>query len=152
LTGYAVLFLRGWRGLLAIIHYDSSPVGPYDELAVSILSARGPTVVEMYVNSPASMIGGRAGWGFPKQLARLHCERWGRRLSFRCGNRTKRVRSCGPVFPLRANLWTVQLLEGQRVRVPVSIEGRARLGFQGRRVALILEQFEMTVLPPRASN
>ena len=152
LTGAAVLLPRGWSTLLALVHYASSPVGPYDELAVSTLTRRGPSVVKMYVTSQASVIGGRKGWGFPKQLGWLRWQRQGRRVAFRAGSREWRVRACGPALPVRARLWSVQVLEGQPVKVPLSISGRMQLAFQGRRIALLIESFEMTVLPPLAIN
>jgi len=94
------------------------------------------------------MIGGRANWGFPKQLRSLEWERNGAMVAFRSPRRRWRVRPCGPSFPIRLHLWTVQVLDGQRVRVPVNISGRVRPAFQGRRIALLMESFEMTVLPP----
>jgi hypothetical protein len=30
------------RGALLLVHYESSPVGPYDELAVATLKRSGP--------------------------------------------------------------------------------------------------------------
>jgi len=148
LTGTAILFLHDWRSVLALVHYETSPVGPYNELAVGALTGHGPSVVEMYVSSQAAMIGGRTGWGFPKQLRELDWEHQARRVAFQIDSRKWRVRASGPSFPVRAHLWTVQILNGRRVRVPIKIAGRARLAFQGRRFALLMESFEMTVAPP----
>ncbi|HVF10564.1 MAG TPA: acetoacetate decarboxylase family protein [Abditibacteriaceae bacterium] len=148
LTGTAVLLLHDWRSVLALVHYDASPVGSYDELALSTVIRCDPTVVEMYVNSQASMIGGRAGWGFPKQMAPLRWERHGPRVVFQAGSRRWRVRSCGPPLAVRAQLWSVQVLDGRKVKVPLRVVGRVRIAFQGRRLALLIESFAMMVLPP----
>jgi len=148
LTGSAILFLHGWRSLLMLVHYETSPVGPYNELAVSALRTSGPAVIEMYVTSRAAMIGGRRGWGFPKQMAQFRWHGRGRRVVFEAGRRRWRVRLCGPTVPVKARLCCVQILAGQKVRVPLRVAGRAQLAFQGRRLALLLDPLELTVLPP----
>ena len=57
--------------VLALVHYDDSPVGAYDERAVVALTWRGAAVVEMQVNRELSRRGGRENWGYPKTLAQL---------------------------------------------------------------------------------
>jgi hypothetical protein len=58
-----------------LISYDDTPVGPYDEVVgvVGLLSGRGveATVPFIAVDSPASVVGGRANWALPKTLARF---------------------------------------------------------------------------------
>jgi hypothetical protein len=58
----------------ALVHYASSPVGPYSEVwgapAVSVRGGRpAMTVPFMAVDSAASLEGGRANWALPKTLA-----------------------------------------------------------------------------------
>jgi hypothetical protein len=149
LRGAAVVLPYGVLGVLALVHYETSPVGPYDELAVIRLTRRGPSVVEMCVNSTASMIGGRRGWGYPKQLGRLQWQRQDQRVLFRAGRRQWLVSPWGIAFPVRLRAWTAQLLNGTSVRAPVRVAGRARLAWNGRRVALLMESLEMTVFPPQ---
>ncbi|MDQ3815544.1 MAG: acetoacetate decarboxylase family protein [Armatimonadota bacterium] len=148
LTGTAVLLPCGWRSALSLIRYDDSPVGPYNELALGVLTRHGPSVIGMWVTSEASLIGGRANWGYPKQLANLRWEREGERVVFQANGRVWQVRPWGPVISLGLKLWTVQILNDQRVRVPLHVQGRARLAFQGRRWALFIEPFELDVLAP----
>jgi hypothetical protein len=59
-----------------LVQYDTSPVGPYDEL-IFIPGLRKYnqkwywSVSHMLVSSEASVINGRENWGFPKQLAQF---------------------------------------------------------------------------------
>ena len=69
LRGSGVLLLRDWRSVAACVHYQSTPVGAYDEFAVIRMTLRGPRVTEMLVTSENSKQAGRALWGFPKELA-----------------------------------------------------------------------------------
>lgn len=64
----------GGLGVIALVDYATSPVGPYREL----LFAPGQfaygrkkrhTVTHIYVSTQASVDSGRANWGLPKQLA-----------------------------------------------------------------------------------
>lgn len=62
------------RGVLAFLRYAESNVGPYDELLWLAPFRRGPggranRVSAIFVSSEASVRGGRANWGLPKQLA-----------------------------------------------------------------------------------
>ncbi|HEY0073370.1 MAG TPA: hypothetical protein VGB77_04650, partial [Abditibacteriaceae bacterium] len=65
LTGSMAL-LWSQRGALMLVHYESSPVGPYDEWARGVLTRQGPRIVEMLVTSEDSSRSGRENWGFPK--------------------------------------------------------------------------------------
>jgi hypothetical protein len=153
LTGSAIVMLtraRPRRGvLLAFVHYETSPVGPYDELARIGLTWSGPAVLEMFVTSPRSREGGRRNWGFPKQLAELQWWQQRRHTVFRAGTSEWRFRACGPWFPIQLKAWTVQQLEGRAVNVPIELSGHARLAFNGKRIAFQISQFEMQVLAPR---
>jgi hypothetical protein len=143
-----ISFSQRQFGALALVHYDSSPVGTYNELALAVLTRRGPTVVHMPVTSQASMIGGRRIWGFPKTLADLRWQRDGERVIFTTGKNQWRARAGGPRISLRLRASSTQQLNGEWVRVPFEITGRVRLAFSGRRLAVLLETFEMVVHPP----
>ena len=147
-----MLLLRDAKSAMACIQYADSPVGAYDEFAVIEFSLRGPSVVEMPVTSEASRQAGRALWGFPKELGVLSWRQNGARIEFEKQGEIFRFRALKFSFPVRAKAWTNQSLNGQNVRVPVSIQGRARLAFRGKQCALFLESFEMQVFPPKASQ
>lgn len=145
LTGSAAVLLSK-RGAVALVHYDSSPVGPYDEWARSVVTQDGPRVVEMAVTSEASCRAGRENWGFPKVLANLTWQQRGARIEFRKDEATVyRLRACGPRFPVRLSFFCVQTLNGRDVRVPFHIAGKARLAWRGRQIALLLEEFVFDV-------
>jgi hypothetical protein len=135
-------------GVLGLIHYDSSPVGPYNEMALAVLTRRGPSVVQMPVTSPASMIGGRRIWGFPKTLAELQWRRNGQRITFTAGKKQWRARAVGPRVSLRLRASSTQQLNGEWVRVPLDITGHLQLAFCGRRLAIWMESFDLVVHPP----
>lgn len=58
-----------------LVRYDESPVGSYDEVFGVIACRIGATVFGnvafMAVDSPASLVGGRANWSMPKTLAKF---------------------------------------------------------------------------------
>lgn len=149
LTGQAVAFLAAPLTLRLLVNYQSSPVGPYLEHALSVPTWRGPRVVQMSVNSPASKIGGREIWGYPKTLESLSWRRDGNRLIFRRENQTFRLRICGPSFPIALPFWTIQTLDGADVRVPAHMKARVKLAFRGRQIALLVEEFAMVFEPPQ---
>ncbi len=152
LRGAALVLLQKEAGglrLLALVHYDESPVGAYDERSIVALTRHGPSVIEMQVNSPASMRGGRVNWGYPKTLAPLSWRRRGGRVVFTTEQGCLRARACGPVFPVRLRAWSAQTLHSRPVRVPFRLRGQARFAFVGPRIALLVEPFSMRVLPPR---
>jgi hypothetical protein len=68
--------LRGSRARASIggfVRYQTTPVGPYDEIFGLLASADGMkswgTVSFMAVDSEASLVGGRTNWSMPKTLA-----------------------------------------------------------------------------------
>ena len=153
LAGAATVFplLRGRRvGVLGLVRYDASPVGPYCELLEAYLTTAGPTVTRMLVTSEASRQGGRQIWGYPKEVAPLT---WRNEadgcVTFRHGHKTWRVRPVGPTLPLKLRAWTVQNLNGERVKVPCAVEGRVRLARCGRLWGAIMT-FEMDIEPPQS--
>jgi acetoacetate decarboxylase len=72
---------RGGLGVLAVVRYADSDVGPYDELlwlapwGLRDGARRAHTVTRIFVSSEASCINGRRNWGIPKQLARFDVAR-----------------------------------------------------------------------------
>jgi hypothetical protein len=157
LSGTALLFLE--RGLFAprlraraLVHYTHSPVGVYNEVAVAALTQRGLSVVDMPVNLEASRVGGRAGWGYPKSLAAIEWHQHSNRVLVRFEGRVWRARVFGPLFPVRLSASTAQTLNGEDVRAPFHIAGRARLAWNGRRLALFVEEFQLLVSPPQEEN
>jgi acetoacetate decarboxylase len=57
----------------ALVGYTDTPVGPYSEVLAMVVLRRGATVLGhvpfIAVDSPASVVGGRANWALPKTLA-----------------------------------------------------------------------------------
>lgn len=59
--------------LTAFVRYEPGSVLSYDELLVAVVARRGlrpiTTIPLIWVDSPASVFGGRSLWGIPKHLA-----------------------------------------------------------------------------------
>ncbi|KFA49879.1 hypothetical protein S40293_01195 [Stachybotrys chartarum IBT 40293] len=72
----------GGLGMIQVIRYSESPVGPYDEL-IFVPGAwewqrggegpkrRNPRITRIYVSQPFTCFNGRRNWGVPKHLARF---------------------------------------------------------------------------------
>ncbi|MBW3636050.1 MAG: hypothetical protein KY445_06240 [Armatimonadetes bacterium] len=148
LHGEAIVFLASPFRLRLLVNYYDSPVGSYLEHALAEMTVLGPHISQMSVNWEDSRRGGREIWGFPKVLELLRWKRSGSRFEFRRGTEILRLRAWGPHFPLALSFWTVQFLDEEPVRVPGRISGKARLGFRGRQVALILDEFELKIEAP----
>jgi len=143
-------------GAQAWVHYQASPVGAYDEYLVALLQRVGkkwgPHVIEMPVSLAASMICGRANWGFPKTVRALKYLRQGRDnlgVRFEDEGRVRLFRLSRFWLPFAAPMWTVQVLEGRSVRIAMSIRGRARLCWSRRRLGLCVEDFRFHVEGPQ---
>ncbi|HWC33502.1 MAG TPA: acetoacetate decarboxylase family protein [Mycobacteriales bacterium] len=66
----AGIALAAW----ALVRYENTPVGPYDEVAVTLLPQAGDGyghIPFIAVDSYPSIVGGRANWLLPKSLARF---------------------------------------------------------------------------------
>jgi hypothetical protein len=62
----------------SVVQYSDTPVGPYDEIVAAPIPRGGRVHIPFIcVDSPASVVGGRANWLLPKALASF--ERTGRR-------------------------------------------------------------------------
>ncbi|WIA37550.1 hypothetical protein OEZ86_014457 [Tetradesmus obliquus] len=75
-------FTKG-PGYLMLLKYKSSPVGPYNELAyipgkykAGKCSTPLFSVQRIWVDSEASVHGGRSNWGLPKELAKFNWRRF----------------------------------------------------------------------------
>lgn len=66
--------------LTAFVRYEPGSVLSYDELLVAVVTRRGlkpvTTIPQIWVDSPASVAGGRTLWGIPKHLAAFE-QSWG---------------------------------------------------------------------------
>lgn len=79
--------LGGGLGVVMLVRYFASPVGPYDELLVipgrfQSGGAAGFTIGDIWVSSEASVDNGRRNWAIPKKLARFEVTNDGRRQRF----------------------------------------------------------------------
>lgn len=138
-------FARG-IGMIALVDYATSPVGPYRELAVSpgLVYDEGKklhTVSRIYVDSEASMVSGRANWGLPKELAefdwrdeydgqlsRVSVSKDGAQMlsiAFRPGKLALPL----PGWLVRLKLF--QIWEDQAYRTPFRVKGRVRMAQPG---------------------
>ncbi|KAI5803930.1 hypothetical protein EDC01DRAFT_726289 [Geopyxis carbonaria] len=66
----------GGLGVVMLVRYSSSPVGPYDELmlipgafTVPATGERKQRITRIYVSSAASTLNGRRNWNIPKSVA-----------------------------------------------------------------------------------
>lgn len=118
--------------LLIGAQYTDSPVGPYLELAIGAPARLGMRpgwcITTMIVDSPASRVGGRLNWGYPKELGTLLWDRDGDAVELRWVERGLALRGVPrrlgvpAIVPLR----TLQHRSDGPVVVPSTIRGRAR--------------------------
>lgn len=70
--------------MTAFVRYEPGSVLSYDELLVAVIARRGlrpiTTIPQIWVDSPASVHGGRTLWGIPKHLAAFE-QTWGRTIT-----------------------------------------------------------------------
>jgi hypothetical protein len=129
--------LRGRRGLVVVggmVRYLETPVGPYDEVFGLVMSRSGRqpvgTVTFMAVDSPSSLVGGRANWAMPKTLAAFEGRIATGATLVATGQDTMgwrvsaRPRVLGPGFPVRSRAIT-------RQEFPGGILGDSRLEARG---------------------
>ena len=119
--------------MVTAARFDQSPVGPYLELAVgepARLGARpGMCVTTMVVDSVDSRLGGRANWGFPKQLGTLRWDSQDEERALRWEERQVSVRALpfGPAVPMIVPIRVLQRRADGMVVVPGRLWGRGRL-------------------------
>lgn len=118
--------------LVVAARYDSSPVGPYLELAVAepVRAGRraGLCVTTMVVDSQASLEAGRETWGFPKELGTLRWSAGDDVAALRWEERGVEVRghAGGPRLPAPVPFGAIQGRGSELVRVWGLLRGRAR--------------------------
>ena len=117
------------RTIVSTAFVDYQPTGQlsYRELLVAVLVRSGLTIPQIWVDSPASLAGGRELWGIPKNLAELRVEH-GRAEARLNGQPFAQLRS-RPAraglrlpFPLRAT--ALQTLGESLARTPLTATGR----------------------------
>ncbi len=163
----------GAKGLCAVIaaRYETSPVGPYLELALgrpTVKGARpGLSVTAMVVDSAVSEAAGRHHWGFPKQLGTISWSAEGRsrRLAWDDGGvRVSASAANGPGLPVWVPIRAFQH-RGEDEIVPGRLRARARParvtvesvpesvfhGVQGRWWGLLLSDLRLVIGPPFAA-
>jgi hypothetical protein len=130
---------RGLAVVGGVVRYDETPVGPYDEVFGLVGSRDGRkgfgTVTFMAVDSPASIVGGRANWGMPKTLGSFEgAIGSGRTMTADGADGADAVgwrvsvtpRVLGPRVPLSMKATTRQEVHGGRVG-DSRLDGKARL-------------------------
>ncbi len=116
--------------LLVAATYVTSPVGPYQELAVARpvhLGYRlGLCVTTMAVDSTDSRSGGRRNWGFPKELATLQWRKTSGGPSLRWEEQSIQVssRPSGPSLAVVVPLCCIQQRSDSPVMVLGALKGR----------------------------
>ena len=121
LAPYQQRAYRGWVGTVMLVDYDTSPVGPYQELLfIPGLFRFGDTtsfsISKIYVSTRDSVWNGRQNWGIPKELADFSFvlnSDGSRTISVQCDGRSflsLRATPWGPRFPI-----TTKLMPGFRV-------------------------------------
>lgn len=74
LAPYQQRAYRGWVGTIMLVNYQTSPVGPYQELLFipGLFRFENKTsfsISKIYVSSQDSVWNGRSNWGIPKEQA-----------------------------------------------------------------------------------
>jgi hypothetical protein len=118
--------------LLVAARYGESPVGPYLELALSeparVGARLGMCVTTMVVTTSESRLGGRANWGFPKELGTLEwsCEGAARVLRWQERDIAVRGTPVGPPLPALVPTRMLQRRADGPVAAAARLSGRAR--------------------------
>lgn len=186
LTGECIVAWARWRGpranelpgdlralpgpcSITAARFESSPVGPYLELAVSEparLGARpGMCITTMVVDSQDSRVGGRLNWGFPKEMGTLSWDGSGDERTLVWEERKVRVHAApgGPSLPVFLPMRALQRRADGMVVVPGRLLGRARVsrievetaegdalsGLAGRHRGLLVAGLKLVVDPAR---
>jgi hypothetical protein len=170
--------LRGSKPLVVVggmVRYSDTPVGPYDEVFGLVGSRTGRTgwgsVCFMSVDSPASLVGGRANWAMPKTLGAFAGDiGHGRSIVARGADETEwsvtaTPRVLGPRLPARSRAITRQEFPGGRVgdsrlsarakvrlaRVDVEVSSSGDLASwlrPGRHLGAVVERSTFSLAPP----
>jgi hypothetical protein len=136
--GDAVPAARRLPGPLLVVgaRFTASPVGPYLEFAVcepAMLRGRpGWSITTMVVDSPASRLGGRMNWGFPRELGTLRWTADGETTELRWVDRGIVIRATPRRFRMPAAL-PVRAIQ-HSAEGAVIVPGRLRGWLRGARV------------------
>lgn len=140
--------------ITAFVRYEPGGVLSYDELLLAVVARRGrqliTTIPRIWVDSPASLAGGRTLWGIPKHLADFE-QTWDGPITARAALDGDEIASARAVPRLSVPGWrrlplpTAQRLDGRTTFAEVQALGRLRfassdwafapdgpLGFLGR--------------------
>jgi len=116
----------------AWVDYEPSGLLPYHELVAAVLVRDGVrpivTVTEIWVDSPASLAGGRAMWGIPKELAQFemtHEPSFTARADTAAGVIASAEIQRGSGLPIRLPSWftVAQTVDGHGRQTPVHATG-----------------------------
>ncbi len=116
----------------AWVDYEPGGMLPYHELLAAVLVRDGVrpivTVTEIWVDSPASLAGGRAMWGIPKEFAQfemVHEPSFTARADTDTGVIASADIERGSGLPIRLPSWftVVQTLDGRSRQTPVHATG-----------------------------
>ncbi len=139
-AGARALTLRGQAlATTMLVRYDERGAMAYRELLGGLLVRHGRgvalSITDIWVDSEASMAGGRALWGVPKQLAAFDPDAPGSTATGSAHTTTgpvatgRLIARRGPALrlpvPLRARI--VQTRDGQTLASPIRAGGRLRL-------------------------
>lgn len=113
-------FKGGWAFLM-LVNYKDSPVGPYKELLFIPGKAETPvgvcqSISRIFVDSAASVAGGRGNWGIPKYLADFDWVKEGRESQIKVSWQGKevfqaRIRKSKLPFPVSTTFFPLHLYQ-----------------------------------------
>lgn len=175
---------RGGLGSLTWMDYRESPVGPYREILFvpgmfALGGRRDFSISRIFVDSLTSVIGGRANWGIPKDLAEFSSEIRDDGTEFLSARVDGReiasliVHALGPAILIDTGflpLTMMQRMDGRLFYTPLTLRGRAQFldvvrvetdptnaelpSLQGIRplLAIKLSDFDITFPEPRIES
>jgi hypothetical protein len=125
------------HGLVMLVDYQDSPVGPYHELLIipgkaNIGGKRVHSISKIYVDSFDSMYDGRSNWGIPKELADFSWKVKDHRHDIQVGFNPWfeiSIEAGSIPFPIDTRLLPIHLyqeLDGQKFRVSPTGKGSGR--------------------------
>jgi hypothetical protein len=105
--------LSDYKGLIAslcLVNYQTSPVGPYQEILLipgTLANPKGKhlSIDRIFVDSEQSVLGGQINWGIPKQMAMFNWQDDGKTIDISVEHQGLSCFSCqvkrrGPSFPI----------------------------------------------------
>lgn len=131
---------RGGLGSLTWMDYRESPVGPYREILFvpgmfALDGRRDFSISRIFVDSLTSVIGGRANWGIPKDLADFQRDVRADGTEFLSAHVDGREiahlisHAVGPAIPIDTGfmpLTMMQRMDGRLFYTPLTLRGRAQ--------------------------